>query len=518
MKKYILIIVFLITFFAFYIIQKNSYSIRINFPLKGMNCEKINFQIANKISEILLQIEQIKDFVIFSKQDSCSVYIKIKPFLMLRKKLAFEIARKFDNEFENLNFDLDDEYDYPYCTFFIMATDDSYYDLKKKAQDILEKLLNLKIASEVEAFSPEIVTYIHFDYNTLLNYDLSVSDIKNIILKTNIKNTSSLKSNTKSSFSVDTNGNINNIDDIKSIALYQKNKKFSILLKDVFEVENALKTPPLGLIFFDEYKAVIFAIKKRKFYPAFLFYYKLKKYRNFLNKNMKNYKFTIINSSKLKKTEVYLQENSSTDALFDLYKKIKHKGFKNTLYLLSMPNPKIGLKDEFFEYLNNRLIILSNPVETNKIRKFLKKNKFDYIKENKNKIEIYKNTPDEIITEIKNFSNNYINNTTSKKLQINYQIVQYFLRDYGFIKNEVIDAIFASNDGLEAGYYFDEKIKIPIIIKAKNQKNNFIYSNTYKTLFPFENLTKTFIKNSYYMIVRKNGKYYAELIRKNPSI
>ncbi len=87
------------------------------------------------------------------------------------------------------------------------------------------------------------------------------------------------------------------------------------------------------------------------------------------------------------------------------------------------------------------------------------------------------------------------------------KINNYFLNDYQIEKNELLNSLIASSEGLFLDYYQNGVYKIPIILKNKNKNSSsFIYSKNSNVLYDVNSFLSTEVKNRYSQITRKNGK------------
>ena len=398
----------------------------------------------------------------------------------------------------------------------------------------MDKLNDLKVSSKILKLGElKKAVYINYSDNTLLNYNLNLSDIQNIIKNNNSNENTTKKNNNKNFFQIKTDGNIKNVFDIGNIAVYYKGKNFAEKFYQIFNIEEKIKTPIDYAINFNEKQAQIIAISKKEFYPNFIYEYKLKKITKKLNKNEYNINLKLIKTSKLEKIQIYLENNSNIYKTLELSKKINQlicKKNKDTIYFIGHDIPKISKHEIFLENEKNKLIVISNKKEIKKIKKILIENNITYYDKEYKKINIYSpeiNTLENKIIKIKEFLNkeesifNYTNRNTYKILTINYIIDPYSLNDINLSKKEIFNTILASNEGVICDYFFENSKKIPIILKNKNQSSRmFILNKNTKILATIDSITKTEIKSDYYSISRSNNMYfstfYIKFKNKNP--
>lgn len=531
MKKNIFIFIsgiFFIFLFVFIIVfnNRNNFEIRIKAEFENVSVEDINNNFAEKIKDRLIELKEINKVVLFSKENTCSVYCKINPFVINKKQAIEKVQRKIlFNKDEILypnNIEFDDMYNKKYDTFLVISTqslDNDFFN--NYSEEILDRLNNLKITSKILKLGElKKAVYINFDDNTLLTYNINLSDIKNIIKNNNSIENSFRKNNDKNFFLINTDDNIKSVFDVGNIAIYFKGKKFSIKLSQVFNIEQKIKEPFDYAINFDDKKAQIFAISKKRCCLNFIYNYKLKKLARELSKNSYNVDFDIINTSELGKIEIFLDNNSNIYKTFEFSKKIDELiKSKNIIYFIGQEIPKISKNEIYFENDKNKLVILAKKREIKTIKKILKENNIVYL--DKNYIKIYLHNQnikllEKKILKTKEFLDkdemvlNYINQDTFKVFSINYIIDPYSLNDIGLSKKEVFDTILASGKGVICDYFFENSKKIPIILKNKNQSNRmFILNKNTKILATIDSIVDTEIKNEYCGISIENDEYFS---------
>ena len=528
MKKIILIIIFgiiiLFSTIIFLNCNKNNFEARIEIKFDNISAQEINNNFAEKIKDELLSIQEIKKIVIFSKDNVCHIYCKINPLVFNKKYITDKIERKLNfisnKTINNIEIYFDDDYNKKYQTFLIAYTDklndEDFNDLCEKISD---NLLTLKISSKILRMGEiKKAIYINFDDSTLLDYNISLNDIKKIIQINNIIENTTEKNNQKTIFPTNIRANIKNIYDIESLLIPYKNKSYSNKLGEIFNIEEKTKTPPEYYINYGNQKAQIFAISNKKFYPNFILEMKLKAYMNNFTDNFENINLDLIRTSKTNKIEIYLNQNSSIFDTYNLYKTIsKLLQKEEIIYFIGYDIPKISNKEIYFENEKNKLILLVRKNKIHKIQKILSDNNIEFFNKNSKKITIKSDNLKKLekkvekINEILNTNNSissYINLYSSKILNITYRIDDYSLIDAAIDKQDVINTIFASNDGLICDYFFENAKKIPIILKNKNKINRiFVLNKKFKILTPLNSVAKSTVEEKYYSITRENNEF-----------
>lgn len=533
MKNKILILIILLFGFllSLFIVYKNNdcYCFKVDISLDDVLADKIDSIIASEIKDNLSQIEELKEVVIFSRANNCSVYCKLHPFVLNKALIADRLEKKINETMldidKNARVSFDDNYYAKYQAFLIISSDRVDYKILKKYSDIvLDELLGLRISSKIINIGEQTrANYIYFKNSDLVKYDITLEDIKEIIAKNNLLQSSSIKTNASNSYNIQTNGCINSIEDIKNIALYYKNKNFSIKFKDVFKIKEGPREPYSPLVYFDNQKAIVFAISKKKFYPMVLFNLKINRLVYRLEKQFPCYiKFNSIQTGSINPIEIYFKNRTSIyntkNEYEKIYSKLKEDSIDNVLFLIGTDSPRINDNNIFFENEKNKLVIFPPKNQTGRIKNILRQNGIDYVHKTSKKIKFENYDLNELYRTLEEYKEEYPDAVipyTDKTSQINYEIDNFSLNDFLSDKQEIINSIKAAYDGLEAGYYYDKNIKVPIILQNEDDLERlYYYSKNYKTLIYLGTSTKTSLKEGFLRIVRRNEKYKAKLIFK----
>lgn len=513
--------------FCFISIQNNydNYDVKIDINLENLSSKEIDEYLAKDIRNEFIKNEKIKDITIFSKENNCSVYFKIKNSVLNKENTKNDIQKgiyKLLSNKKNIN-KITTEYDYnlKYQTFLVLTSkDNDYLKMKKISDEILSDIGALKIASKVSLFGVKNpALYLYFKDSDLVQYDLSLEDIKNLIKKNNLLETSTTKTNDFTSRNINLNSSIKNEDDLKNISLNFKNKLFATTFSQIFNITKEIQKPQSYLVSFDDKESVVFALSKKSFYPNFLFNLKLKNFTKNLDKLYgDSFEYKILNTNELEKIEVFTNKNASINYSFNLYSRLcvlfNENKIENVLYFISKSCPKISKNELYFEDDKNKITLLVSKNKARKVRKILENERINYLKKNEHIITIYSKNLDILSSKISQFEANFpliINETTNKTLQIDYLCDKYNYSDYFISKKDIKNTLFSMNDGLKADYYFDNlSSNIPIILKNEiNKKDIFVYSKTTKNLISLNTLCKTSYEEKFETIVRKNNSYYA---------
>lgn len=513
--------------FCFISIQNNydNYDVKIDINLENLSSKEIDEYLAKDIRNEFIKNEKIKDITIFSKENNCSVYFKIKNSVLNKENTKNDIQKgiyKLLSNKKNIN-KITTEYDYnlKYQTFLVLTSkDNDYLKMKKISDEILSDIGALKIASKISLFGVKNpALYLYFKDSDLVQYDLSLEDIKNLIKKNNLLETSTTKTNDFTSRNINLNSSIKNEDDLKNISLNFKNKLFATTFSQIFNITKEIQKPQSYLVSFDDKESVVFALSKKSFYPNFLFNLKLKNFAKNLDKLYgDSFEYKILNTNELEKIEVFTNKNASINYSFNLYSRLcvlfNENKIENVLYFISKSCPKISKNELYFEDDKNKITLLVSKNKARKVRKILENERINYLKKNEHIITIYSKNLDILSSKISQFEANFpliINETTNKTLQIDYLCDKYNYSDYFISKKDIKNTLFSMNDGLKADYYFDNlSSNIPIILKNEvNKKDIFVYSKTLKNLISLNTLCKTSYEEKFETIVRKNNSYYA---------
>lgn len=455
MKKIIIFFLFLLLFLLFFF-QDNSYGLKIEIKIRNINPIDLDENYAKNIEKDILNLSGIEDVIIFSSVYGINIYCKFNYFSN-REKIISEIERiLIPYNFKDLKFN--DRYYKKYnCFVIVHSKNNDYFLLKNKADLILGEILKWKISSNAKIFGlQQSAINIYLSDGVLLNYNLSLSDIKKIIKKNNVNK------NFVDNKYVDVK--ISSLDDIENIVINYKNSNFPLKFADVFEIKKEIKTPPDYKIYWNSNNALVVALAKKWFCPLWL-----------LELKLKDYGVEIINPREMKKSEIYLGENSNFETLYKTYLNIQKENDKNNLYFLALEAPKVDKIEQFEEIKNNRIIIFSNNFK---------------------------------------YKNSNIVFAPSNKIGINYKINEYKINQFGLLKEDVFNLIAQNFDGVFCDYFYDNDDKIEVYLKNDSE---FIYSKKFKSLILKDEVLKSELKNTFNLIARKNFKRIKLIKTKNPS-
>ncbi len=521
----IIFILIVIVFFVVFYIRTDNFSFKIDIKLDNVLAQEIDKYIASELKDKLSQVEELKEVVIFSKENELSAYCKIYPHVFNKTLAAQKIQKKLDEALididKNATVVFDETYDARFQTFVIATTSADYKTLKKYCDDAFDKLLGLNVSKKILNLGEQKRTaYIYFKNSSLVKYDVNLKDIENIIQQNNIIQNADVKTNSSSSYNISVNGNIETIEDIRNIAIFYKNKNFSTKFKDVFNITEEIKHPPEYSIFYDNKKAQVFALSKKSMCPVFVYNFKLKNLVKKLNKEYPCYiNLRMVDVDSLEKIEIYFKNRTSIyNSLSEqqnIYRELEAKNIKNALFFIGTNIPKISKDEVFFEKEKNKIVLLINKKDSSKVKKILDSKGFYYISNKTKKIDFEENDLNILYRKIEEYKNEHANTAipyTDKTMQINYEINNYDSNDFLIEKQEIIDAIKAAHDGLECGSYYDNDVKIPIVLQNEDDLERlYIYSKNYKTLIYLGAVAKNSIKEGFIRIVRKNEKYLGRI-------
>jgi len=367
MKKIAAIFILIVVLICF---SKDNYNIKAKIEAKNQSAKKIDLEIAKNIIEELSQYDDIKDIVTFSYCGYCNIYIKSNK----------NAINKIQNTLFKYNTTETDENYSKTPDIIVVVYNDNHKKLKKETDLIKNKIANLKLTQKIDCFGErKNCVYLNFSADTLLNYSISVFDIKNFIKSQNIKENQTTQRKDKL-YQIILNSDIKSAKDIENLTFFYKTNDFSLMLKDIFNIEEKEQTTLDCYVTFKNKKAQMLMLSKKSFYPFILYQYKIEHL-------LKNNNCKVICTKNLDKTVVYLE------------------------------------------------------------------------------------------------------------------------------KQEVLDYIIANKDGLEAGYFFEENIKTPIILKY-NTNEIFLYSKEYNNFISINSIATSSIENDYCVIARKNNLFWTIINKK----
>ena len=284
-KKYIFIFVILILIFSFVVLQNflRGYEVKIELKINDISPRYLNDNIAEYFKNQLLQNKDIKDVVVFSSKYGCNIYCKINPLKVFKNNVIEDIKSLVNADVSNFkeidSYKINDEFDLKYSHFILLKNSSyDYFSFKCQADKLLNDLLNLKISKNIlPCAQQQMVNYIYFSENDLLNFDINIAQIKKYINDNNL-NLNYLSNVGKfNSSNFNLNANIQNIEDLKNIRINFKNSSFSVSLGEIFFIEEDTQKIFDDMVFYQNAPVLLFAIAKKSFLPDFVIDFKLKK-------------------------------------------------------------------------------------------------------------------------------------------------------------------------------------------------------------------------------------------------
>ncbi|MBR5303720.1 MAG: efflux RND transporter permease subunit [Candidatus Gastranaerophilales bacterium] len=447
MTRIIIIIIASVLFLIFFL-SREIYELKIEIKTNNIKPIDLDENYAKSIEQDILNINGVKDLVIFSSVYGINIYCKFNYFSD-KEKLISEIQRALISyNFEDIKFD--DKYYLKYnCFIVVNDKKNNYHSLKLKTDLILQELLKFKIAYNVKIFGlQQEAINIYLSDDDLLKYDLSLNDIKEKIKVNNLNQVLVNKEEFKT-----INTKIKCINDIEDILIDYKNSKFSLKFKDIFEIKKEIKNPIDGAIYWNDSQALLIALSLKKFNPIWL-----------LKLKLMNLDVEVINPKFFKKTEIYLPNDFKFNSLYKAYLDIQKSNKDNALYFLALASPKTNNNEQFSETLDNRIIVMTDNLKSKNL-------------------------------------NNKIFFTPSRAMGIEYYIDEYKIKQLSLSKKDVLDSMLLSSAGVYCGYFYSENNKFEIYLKSNS---DFIYSKKFKALIHKNEVLKAELKANYRLVMRKN--------------
>ncbi len=527
MKKFFIIFSCIFVFSIIYIIGnfekgRNNYEIKILAKMSNLSAKEIDAQIAEEIKDKISNLEMVKEVYIFSYDGYCSVYCKLNPTIIFKQTaidlVKTRLTQALYNVDKRISIFFDDNNTIKFDTFILINTTKSYKTLKKLTDSAHDKLLDYKIASKIIKIGEQKPTvFINYKTDDLKRYNLTLSDLSDLINNNNIYQNSTTQTTPVFSYPIYNNASIKTLDDINKIRIYYKNNRFSNNLGDIFNVIEKTTTPPESLIFYNNRKTQILALGKKEGLLGLIYDIKLSFYLKELKKQ--NIDTKIIKTNTLDAIDIYGEKTNSIYETEKLYKKISsYHNIKNIIYLIGINSPKINNDSDFFEQELNKITILCPKYETRKIKTILKELNIEYA--SKDKKEYCDKNLESLYSKVLTLKKekNVINSTIDKKLSFNYKIDEKALNAYKIDKKEIINSLQGYYKGLECSNFWQGSSNTKIILKNNDNFDDiFVYSKEYKTLFNINNFTKKETQENFYKISRKNAQYCAIVKFKNPS-
>ena len=531
---FVLVAVFLLLgLFCFLFSNKENYNIKISITIPNKNAKFIDEFYSKNITNELLEINQIKDILCVSSSENLNIYLKTALFQKEKaiqkadRKIDFVISKmaKIPKGDENLNenaviVEFDENYDLNYDTFISLnfAQNTNISKMKKFTNNVFEELLKMKFSKQIKTFNNQKrAVYLYFDYPTLEKFKIQISDIKAKIKDYNLEKNFTKEFTKEDMYHIELKNEIKDIEDIKSAKLSYLDKNFMENFENIFEIKEEIKKPIPYKIKQENFESVVFALKKKNFYPNILFNLELKNFLKKYNETSPDYlSLSEFKTNNFKKITLFLSPYSSIEKLEktqkEIEEKLKEKNIKNTLFFLGIDNPKISKNDIFQEISNNKIIILCQKRNYKKTLKILKDNNFSNISlDKKSNFKFIKDSDFLALEEkIEEQKENSEIELTKNKNEIIYYFDNSYLNRFQISKKEATEALLCQKSGLKIDEFKKDQETYDIILKNKdNLENIFAYSKKYNSLVSLESGLEEKLKSEYYSIARKNGDFVA---------
>ena len=118
MNKFLFISLSIFFLIFLYVSIFNSYKIRIQIDLDNISTFDIEQNLSSDLRKEILKIKEIKEAVVFSKRNSCNIYLKLYPFVLknnviskIQTVFSFLSTPSLKNTKITFDYDFDARYD-----------------------------------------------------------------------------------------------------------------------------------------------------------------------------------------------------------------------------------------------------------------------------------------------------------------------------------------------------------------------------------------------------------------------
>lgn len=238
----------------------------------GASPDRVELLVTDKVEKVTQELPELKELASTSRTGLSVVKVTLKDEVppeemqsvwdRLRRKLD-DIDGLPSNVVPNLKDDgVGDVYG---IVVGVTSNGFSYAELKEYADDIKDELIKIPEAAKVsQGGLQEERIFVEFDNARLKEYDLSSSQLQNIIASTNILSTGGSVEVGDESIILEPTGNFNSVDDIIKMLVPVKGGKQLVELGDITNVRQSYIDPPVQKIRINGLEGVSLHINLKK--------------------------------------------------------------------------------------------------------------------------------------------------------------------------------------------------------------------------------------------------------------
>ncbi|MBN2693644.1 efflux RND transporter permease subunit [bacterium] len=237
----------------------------------GASPERVEKLVTDKLEKVIQEIPELDYVKSETKTGVSTIYVNIKESYKNLRPIWDKLRRKIDQAKQELPSNIygpfvNDEFGDVYGTLISITGDDySFYEMKKTADDIRDKLLRIPEVAKVEIVGNQKERiFIEFKNAKLAElgvpplYIKQLLDTQNVIIPGG-----SIIVDGKERLILEPTGNLESLDELENMIIRLPNRGSVYYLKDLVSVKRGYVDPPSSKTFVSREKAIILAISMR---------------------------------------------------------------------------------------------------------------------------------------------------------------------------------------------------------------------------------------------------------------
>lgn len=235
----------------------------------GADSRQVDKYVTDKIKSVAEQMSEVEDIKSNSYEGKSVVYIDVYETYKELQPIWDKLRRKISNIQSQLpkgvTVQVNDEFgDVFGIILAIVGKDFDYIEIKDYADKVKEELLKLDDTSKVEILgAAQEAVYLYYDNSKLARYNLSPTELQNILSGTNIIAQSGKILVGDRYILVQSDDNYTDVENIKNTIITYGKKEDALKLGDILTIEKTYENPPLTITQFNGEKALIIALSMK---------------------------------------------------------------------------------------------------------------------------------------------------------------------------------------------------------------------------------------------------------------
>lgn len=236
----------------------------------GANANQVDKYVTDKIEEAVEQMGEVEDVKSRSYDNKSVVYVDVWEYFKELQPIWDKLRRKVDNAKlklpKNTVVNVNDEFGDVYgIVLALIGEDFDYWELKDYSDKVKDELLKLENSAKVEVMGVQKeVVYLYYDNAKLAKYRLTSENLQKILSQSNIISPSGEILVGDKYLLLQTQDNYKTVENIKNTAISLPDRKESLKLGEILNVEKTYLEPSEVITGFMGKKALIIALSMKE--------------------------------------------------------------------------------------------------------------------------------------------------------------------------------------------------------------------------------------------------------------